>query len=144
MSITVGNLRDLKLKPGQMMIKIDRTTPVGNPFVMKTEADRDKVCNQYRANFDQFMQKKEFKDYINHIFEESKRHDIVLGCWCAPKRCHGETIKEYVLEMYDNQPVYSDSDAWMSCPHDGRRCNNVDNSCQWCEVNPNIDDDLIF
>ena len=25
-----------------------------------------------------------------------KEHDICLACWCAPKRCHAETIKKFI------------------------------------------------
>ena len=28
---------------------------------------------------------------------------VRLFCWCAPKRCHGETIKKWLIEKYGDK-----------------------------------------
>ena len=47
MSIVVGKKWDAQAQ------YIGRGSPLGNPFVMKSEADRDRVCDQYAVWFDE-------------------------------------------------------------------------------------------
>lgn len=98
MTIRIVNLRTYKPVSGEVLIKVDRSTPVGNPFYMKDESMRDEVCRRYDSHFPLYMQNnKAFSDYINHIVDVAKKHNIALGCWCYPKRCHAETIKAYIV-----------------------------------------------
>jgi len=82
----------------EVLIRVDRTT-VGNPFRMYTEEQRDEVCDKYESYFYRRLQKdKKFRDYVEYIVDTARKHDVALGCWCYPKRCHAETIKRYVEE----------------------------------------------
>lgn len=61
-----------------------------NPFHMASEYQRDKVID----------------DYEKYLFESGLINDICqlkdakrLGCWCKPKRCHGDVLKKYILQM---------------------------------------------
>lgn len=95
--IRVGNLRNLQLKENEILIKIDRSTIVGNPFYMKREEERNTVCDKYNEYFyKQIAISSKFNKYILDIIEKSKTKDIILGCWCHPKRCHGDTILNYL------------------------------------------------
>jgi hypothetical protein len=99
-NIRIINLRDYKLNEGEVLIKVDRSTALGNPFHMNNNSDeeRDRVCNDYKVYFK--------NEVLNHfsraikilddIKEKLKQNDVTLGCWCFPKRCHAETIKEYL------------------------------------------------
>jgi hypothetical protein len=71
-------------------IYIGRGSPWGNPFVMKdkSDAERDRVCDLY---YDYFHGNKELK---RRAREELRGK--VLGCYCKPKRCHGDIIADYV------------------------------------------------
>ncbi len=76
-----------------------RGSVLGNPFPMKTEAQRDEVCDKYR---DYFINKVNSKDPA-FVAELVKMYTFVndgnalnLGCFCAPKRCHCDTIKGYL------------------------------------------------
>jgi hypothetical protein len=83
--------------PNEVLIKVDRTSPVGNPFYMKNEFMRDEVCNKYEKHFEKSMQNDiRFIRFIRNIVQLAKTHDIALGCWCYPKRCHAETIKKFI------------------------------------------------
>jgi hypothetical protein len=73
---------------------------LGNPFFMATESERDCVCNKYEEWF-------KLNSEINSkvIFELNRIKNIYLlfgklrlFCWCAPKRCHAETIRNYILK----------------------------------------------
>lgn len=79
-------------------IYIGRGSPLGNPFVMRTEEDRDIVCNKYEEWF--YKQIKEENQVVlnelRRIYLLAKKQNIVLGCFCSPKRCHGETIKKFL------------------------------------------------
>ena len=99
--IKIINLRIIK--PSEPYdFYIDRRRAIGNPFYMRTEADRDRVCNAYEEWFKSAI-KELGSDSIIHSLIELRRvykkyGRLRLFCWCAPKRCHGETIKKYIEE----------------------------------------------
>lgn len=63
---------------------IGRPSIFGNPFWLKSEAQRDHVVDSYEA----------WARNQPKILEAIKAlpEDAVLGCYCAPKRCHGDVI----------------------------------------------------
>lgn len=77
-----------------------RGSPVGNPFQMFNESQRDEVCDQYQLWFDRKMSEKhnEVTEFVNNLVALASFQDINLGCFCAPKRCHCDTIKTYIEE----------------------------------------------
>ncbi len=96
MSIEIMNLR--KTKPSKPYdVRIDRSSPLGNPFPMKSEADRDDVCDVYEEWFYFTTHTKTFNDARNDLRYAYYEHGkLRLFCWCAPLRCHGETIKAWL------------------------------------------------
>ena len=105
MSVKIINLRT-----GQPYdFRCDRESPVGNPFTVYKESERDKVCEQYESLFDQIMlddtlddnTASKFRAYIQEIVDFHNQHGhVTLACWCAPKRCHCETIKQWILNSW--------------------------------------------
>ena len=95
--ISVGNIRTHK-DDGSIAIRIDRRHSVlGNIFYMSKESERDLVCDQYERYFNERIKHDcSMIKEVCRIKELSKNNDITLLCWCAPKRCHGDTIKRYV------------------------------------------------
>ncbi len=65
-------------------VYVGRPSPFGNPFPMRQEADRDAVCNL----FDAWLEKN--PALIERAKRELRGKDLV--CWCAPLRCHAETL----------------------------------------------------
>lgn len=61
----------------------------GNPFVMGKDGTRDEVIEKYRqwllSNPELLGRVKELKGKI-------------LGCWCSPKKCHGDVLAELANE----------------------------------------------
>lgn len=100
MNIRIVNLKSYTPRKDEVLIKVDRSTVVGNPFPMRSEAQRDEVCRKYNEYFGNIVKNpdsnKEFMDYLRYIYKVSRLHNIALGCWCAPKRCHAETIKAFI------------------------------------------------
>ena len=87
-----------------------RGSALGNPFVMQSESQRDEVCDKYD---EWFYQQVDEPDFLLNIWNQSSKlnpvtkqlkqlfiafveKDIKLGCFCAPKRCHCETIKIFL------------------------------------------------
>ena len=98
MNIRIVNLHTYFPVEGELLIKVDRTTPIGNPFRMHDETERDQVCDLYEEYFERAMKNDLlFKHHIDYIVNAISTKNIALGCWCAPKRCHAETIVKYVL-----------------------------------------------
>lgn len=100
MSITIMNLRNNK--PSHPFdYYIDRRSPVGNPFPMGNETQRDRVCDQYAEYFARQVRditNTAFKAQLLHMQKAYKAYgELRLFCWCAPKRCHGETIRKWIL-----------------------------------------------
>ena len=97
--IEICNLR--KQKPTEPYdVKVDRTSILGNPFYMKDESQRSVVCDKYEEYFNQ-----KTKTSIAFMCELSilqalykKYGKLRLFCWCSPKRCHAETIRDYILK----------------------------------------------
>jgi hypothetical protein len=58
---------------------VDRRSPYGNRFKMKSEADRDLVCDAFEVN-------------VLPNLDVSALRGKDLICWCAPKRCHADAI----------------------------------------------------
>jgi len=63
--------------------RIDRNTDWGNPFELGPDGDRDTVCDSFEIYFGR---KYSLQERITEL--EGK----VLGCWCYPKRCHGDHL----------------------------------------------------
>ena len=68
---------------------------LGNPFVVSRLQTRDEACDKYleyfKSNIDKFAKPlQEIKEY--HL----KYGELRLGCFCYPKRCHCETIRDWL------------------------------------------------
>ena len=101
--ITVKNLRCSK-PMAEWQVRVDRSSVLGNPFYMATEAQRDVVCDKYAKYFEvQIVSNPAFKAELDRLFEiYTKYKKLELFCWCAPRRCHAETIKKYLERRYSN------------------------------------------
>lgn len=95
-NVFVVNMRTSK---ESRIIKVDRSTPYGNPFPEK-KYGRDQCIDMCMAELYQCLtfhkdtQHFKFKVCMNFIqtlaimLQQGK--DVYLGCWCAPLACHGD------------------------------------------------------
>ena len=99
MPIEIKNLRTEKMSAKPWDVRVDRKSVLGNPFVMKNECQRDEVCEKYKVHFDKMVATNAaFQKVLSLLVETYKEYNqLNLFCWCTPKRCHAETIREYVL-----------------------------------------------
>lgn len=94
---TIVNLRHHKCE-----IACDRTTVFGNPYDHnRLGITRDECCDKFKEYFYNKLRNPDFRDKVKSL--KGKK----LGCWCKcqphcgnPKcisrRCHVETIVEYL------------------------------------------------
>lgn len=87
--IKIYNLR-FDVVPGHV-IKCDRGTDWGNPFIMRYEHDRKYVC-------DMFERYALWRIDVEPTWLDALMNARGLACWCAPKRCHLETIVRLLLQ----------------------------------------------
>ena len=104
--ISICNLRKNGNKVKEVYdIKVDRTSVLGNKFIMRSEQDRDKVCEQYKVWFTEQIELKNelVLNELRRIYRIMVKYGkLNLWCWCAPKRCHAETIKSFLENAYNN------------------------------------------
>lgn len=80
----VGRVVHCKRQPFD--VYIGRPSKWGNPFPLKSEGDRQKIIAAYRAWV---------KDEIaGGRLDVEELRGKVLGCFCAPKACHGDVLLE--------------------------------------------------
>lgn len=100
MDIQIKNLKKEKPK-NPWDVRIDRKFSIlANIYAMKNESERDKVCDDYKVYFKYEMENDdEFRQEIYRLVDIYLCHDkLNLFCWCAPLRCHGETIAKQIKE----------------------------------------------
>ncbi len=95
--ITIRNLRQSK-PSNPWDVKVDRSSVLGNPFYMRHESERDNACDQYQEYFRKKVESTgAFRQEIDRLCSLYAEHDkLNLFRWCAPNRCHAETIKAYI------------------------------------------------
>ena len=112
----------VRLKEHPNAIAIDRSSVFGNPFHMKSEGDRDMVCDLFERYFQLVLKGQDpyetaiaiapKKSLISKTWQRptwlafnrawvdlkqySRRYPVKLGCHCAPNRCHGHTIQAFL------------------------------------------------
>ena len=97
--ISIKNMRDEKPKD-EFDIRVDRSTIFGNPIRMANETERNFSCDEYAKYFlTESTNNPAFKAELDKLVELFAIHGkLNLFCWCAPNRCHGETIRAYICE----------------------------------------------
>ncbi len=85
----------------QSAVKVDRTTPWGNPFVVGRDGAREECVRLHRALLAGLIcvtAKAPAADQMTHrayVFDhihELRGRD--LACWCGPGPCHADTLLE--------------------------------------------------
>jgi len=71
-------------------VYIGRPGPWGNPFEIGKDGDREEVVEKYA----------EWLLAQPELVEKAKQElkGKVLGCWCAPKLCHGNILEQIANE----------------------------------------------
>src|ERR1051325_8098751 len=94
--ITIGNKRQ-----GARGIYVGRPSPLGNPFQMRSEADRAAVIRAYERWLREQLHDEQSAASrgIRELAERARKQDGCLVCWCAPRPCHADVIKRVIEEI---------------------------------------------
>jgi hypothetical protein len=92
----MGRVVHCKKAPKNSFVYIGRPSPLGNPFLLRDASDdvqRIQVIEKYRNWFNIKIE----EDPVFRAQVEAVRGKD-LGCWCAPRPCHGDVIVEWLAE----------------------------------------------
>lgn len=102
MKVDIRNKRNYS-GPG---VYVGRPSPLGNRFEIGRDGDRDEVIAKYALWLEEALKapgpvRTAFDDLVEtlRLFGE-----VTLICWCAPKRCHAEAIRDKLLEVVRSKP----------------------------------------
>ena len=104
--------RPMKPPEGVIRAAVHRSTPLGNPFKMANPSleERNRVCDAY----EQWLPTKLLQDgaelaQFNELLKLAQTpgcKTLELICHCAPKRCHGDTIKQLLETELQNEITF--------------------------------------
>jgi hypothetical protein len=96
MMIKVVNLKDFVVHKYMHLVKVDRSTVLGNPYKIGIDGNRTEVIAQYRQWLWGYVEDRHKIVWgaLSQLYEDWEKHGILyLGCWCKPKACHADVIK---------------------------------------------------
>lgn len=73
-------------------VYIGRPSKWGNPFVIGVDGTRAEVIEKYRSWLEDRV--------ISRRLNLDELRGKTLGCWCAPKPCHGDVLLE-MLDLFE-------------------------------------------
>lgn len=108
--VIVVNKKTFHAKPGMKVFDVSGKSgsALAKTYRMKSEADRDAVCNDYAKWFANRV-KAQDSDVMSELHQivnclESNQ-TVYLACECAPKKCHAETIKQFIENVISAKHV---------------------------------------
>lgn len=75
-----------------------QASPFANPFKIGVDGTRAEVIQKYEVWLREQLRNSPF--LIKSLMELDGK---VLGCWCAPQRCHGEVLIKIIEELKTEQ-----------------------------------------
>jgi len=104
-TVTIGNKRH-----GAIGEYVGRPSPLGNPNPLDDDDEDSRYQNIYGyLGYRSWLLKKIREDdkavcdelrRLRRLLEQNGK--LTLVCWCAPKLCHAEVIKEILLKLVGN------------------------------------------
>jgi hypothetical protein len=81
--VDLGAPRAVHCKRERHHVYIGRPSKWGNPFVVGRDGTREQVIERYEA---WLLENEELMAALAQL------RGKVLGCWCAPRACHGDVL----------------------------------------------------
>lgn len=93
---------------GYSPVRVDRACPtLGNPYPLRAETpeERAKCIGLYRRMAEHDAARggpisRKVRDLADRV-EAGER--LALQCWCKPKDCHGDVVRELILRELDSR-----------------------------------------
>lgn len=74
--------------------------PLANPFKLGRDSDRDECIAKYRA---WLLARPTLDADLAALWEQTRRGELPLGCWCAPELCHASVLAELLAERFGGE-----------------------------------------
>ena len=103
-------------------IYIGRGSPLGNPYIIGKDGDRETVIAKYKDYLVQQISV-DNQEIITALRDIKRDHNARLGCYCKPLSCHGDVILD-LLDTIDN-PVETNSLVEVTLAFTGHRPNKL-------------------
>ncbi len=90
---------------------VGRPTPLGNPFRLEREDQREKVVRRYAVWLDEQVRQGNpaVVQTLGELYRRLKRQGtLTLVCFCAPRRCHAEVIAEKLRLMAEAEGLQAE------------------------------------
>lgn len=71
-------------------------SPLRNPFKLAKGESRDECLSRYVKWFNDLLPDSPEHKEMARLVEIARNGNLVLLCWCAPEKCHGDVIKEAI------------------------------------------------
>lgn len=105
MGVTARSITIVNKHHGKSGEYIGRGSPLGNPFVIGKHGTREQVIAKYAVWLQEQIDKGNpvVLDELNRLGNKAiDEKGLVLQCFCYPKPCHGEIIKEKLVKAMYN------------------------------------------
>ena len=79
---------------------IGRGSPLGNPFPITPNCTRHQAITNYKVWLDNriTMNDPAVCNELNRLAELAQQGELKLQCFCKPLPCHGDVIKQVLLD----------------------------------------------
>lgn len=96
----IGRVYTLRGDYPAAAVRVDRSTPWGNPFYIGEHGTRAEVIEQHQAWFDSKIQ-------VSGLFraQVAALAGKDLLCWCAPEACHADLIARRATELAEEDEI---------------------------------------
>ncbi len=115
--VIVGNVRN-KRQPPLTSFYLGRDmpgrigSPLGNPFKIKNESERAEAYEKYGKWLDRQMESDTpARQAIYTIATFAWTERVLLLCWCAPKLCHCDYVKQVIDKLMLEKTWGNDADS---------------------------------
>jgi uncharacterized protein DUF4326 len=130
----VNNYKGAGVYIGRPCGRYPEGSVLGNPYKVEKigsrekEGSREKAIELYRIwLWDRLKERGQVYDEMKRLVNLAKQGDLILLCWCQPKSCHGQIIRQ-AIEKWDTveaaigrvtrRSVLSDDSAVEELKHD--------------------------
>jgi Domain of unknown function (DUF4326) len=93
---------------------VGRPSPLGNPFKLEHESNRNAVIEKYEVWLRERIAARDKRvcDELNRLYVIARDTGLLeLECWCAPKHCHADVIRKVLLEALERNG-FDDPQGW--------------------------------
>lgn len=83
-------------------VYIGRPSFLGNPFSIGKDGGREVVIAKYQVWLEERLDHDcaATRMFVELFDQLCSGQELTLICWCAPRRCHGEVIRDLLLEAW--------------------------------------------